>query len=324
MQTLSGVPSGYEVFVLNDLIAKNDQVVFVASNDKQMASVNTLMARIFPKVKVLQIPAWDTVPYDRVAPAAEIIGRQIDTLVQLLNPPQKCLVLTTAAAWGQLLPPQDFFKGSALSVRQGQTIAFDEIQNFLNRNGYEHRDVVMESGEYAIRGGIIDIFPAGMDNPVRLDFFGDEVDSIKLFDATSQRTTQNLDHFEIKPNRLFRLDDASKSQFRTGYRELFGIDNADMFYTAVSEGRYVQGLEHFLPLFYGKMKSFADYCRGFSVVLDHAFERSLDARYAQITEYYEARKQALKDKTFKSVPYHPIPPEKFFLDAKKSKELLQK
>ena len=103
------------------------------SNDKQMALINALMTSIFPKVKVLQMPAWDTVPYDRVAPAAEIIGRQIDTLIQLLNPPKKCLVLTTVAAWGQLLPPKEFFKDSALSIHQGQSVAFDVIQNFLNK-----------------------------------------------------------------------------------------------------------------------------------------------------------------------------------------------
>ena len=319
---LSGVPNGYEIFVLKDLVAKYGHVLYVAANDKQMTTVSNLMQQIFPKIFILQMPAWDTVPYDRTAPSAEIVGRQIDTLIQLMNPPKQCLVITTVAAWGQLLPPKDFFEGSALSVQQGQTISFETIRQFLNKNGYETRDVVMETGEYAIRGGIIDIFPAGMDNPVRLDFFGDEVDSIKSFEPTSQRTTKNLDSFEIKPNRLFRLDEASKSQFRTQYRELFSIAGNDTFYAAVSEGRYVQGLEHFLPLFYEKMVPLISYCPNFTIVLDHAFNRAFAERETQINEYYMARKQALTDKTFKTTPYYPIPPRMFFLNQEENNQLL--
>ena len=319
---LSGVPSGYEVFVLKNLMTKYGNILYVASNDKKMSAIAALVHQIFPKILVLQMPAWDTVPYDRTAPSSEVIGNQIDTLIQLMNKPKQCLVVTTVAAWGQLLPPQNFFEGSALAVRQRQTISFDTIRQFLDKNGYEHRDVVMESGEYAIRGGIIDIFPAGMDNPVRLDFFGDEIDSIKAFDATTQRTTKNLEAFEIKPNRLFRLDDASKSQFRSQSRELFALDSNDTFYSAVSEGRYVQGLEHFLPLFYEKMVPLLSYCPDFTIVLDHSFPRAFEERQAQIQEYYTARKQALSDKTFKTAPYNPIPPRLFFLNEEENKKLL--
>ena len=319
---LSGVPSGYEVFALNNLIAKYSRVLYVASNDKQMIAVSNLMHQIFPKVLVLQMPAWDTVPYDRTAPSSEIIGRQIDTLIQLMNAPKQCLVVTTVAAWGQLLPPESFFVDSALSIHQGQSISFDTIQQFLNKNGYESRDVVMESGEYAVRGGIIDIFPAGMEEPVRLDFWGDEVDSIKAFDATTQRTISNLEAFDIKPNRLFRLDDASKTLFRSQYRELFSLDSNDPFYTAVSEGRYVQGLEHFLPLFYEKMVPLVSYCSDFTVVLDHSFDRAFTDRRTQVDEYYKARKQALQDKTFKTAPYYPIPTKMFFLNKEESDTLL--
>ena len=324
MRILSGVPSGYEVFVLNQLLSKLGHVVYVASNEKRMAALCALMARIFPKVQVLQMPAWDVVPYDRTAPSSEIVGRQIDTLIRLMDPPKNCLVVTTVAAWSQLLPPKHFLEGSALSVRRGQTVAFDMLQQFLNKNGYEARDVVMEAGEYAIRGGIVDIFPAGMENPVRVDFFGDEVDSVKSFDATSQRTTAALDSFEIKPNRLFRLDDESKSQFRTQYRELFPAANTDTFYTAVSEGRYVQGLEHFLPLFYSEMVPFYSYCSDFAVVLDYAFDKAYSARWAQITEYYQARKQALADKTLKITPYYPIPPKMFFVEKDQHDKWLAK
>ncbi len=322
MKKLSGVVAGFEPFVLKKLIAKYGLVVHVAQNEKRLQFLANLMQTIFPKQKVLVLPPWDTVPYDRTAPSAEVIGAQINTLTELVQGAKDTLVLTSVGAWSQLLPPPDFFKGSALSIRQGQEMQFDKIVSFLNENGYQHADVVMEVGEYAVRGGLLDIFAAGMETPVRLDFFGDEVESIRTFDPVSQRTLQKIERFEIKPNRLFRIMPKAQELFRTRYRDLFGEVRDDAIYQAVSEGRYLQGMEHFLPLFYEKMASLKDYAPNALFTFDAQFHQSFAAKQEQIQDYYEARTLALKDKKLAQTKYYPIPKELFFIDKNQSDELI--
>ena len=323
MERFSGVPSGFEPFVFKKLFREKNVIIHIAQNEKRLRFLAELSQNLFPEQKILIFPAWDTVPYDRVTPAPDIIGQQIDTLTQIASSKlKKTLILTTVSAWMQLLPPVDFFKNTALSVKVGDEISFETLIQFLNANGYQNSDVVMESGEYAVRGGLLDVFPAGSDTPVRLDFFGDEVESIRIFDALSQRTVKKIDNFEIKPNRLFKLTPETKECFRTHYRELFGEVREDPFYQAVSEERYVQGLEHFLPLFYEKMVHLMEYIPEATITLDPQFFQSFDAKESQIQEYYEARCLALKDKFSSSSTYYPIPKELFFIDKNQNDKIL--
>ena len=322
MEKLSGVPSGFEPFVFQKLLKDKGVLVHVAQNEKRLRFLADLIHTLMPKQKLLVLPAWDTVPYDRTAPSPEILGTQIDTLTELVHGVKDTIVLTSVAAWSQLLPPKDFFKGTALSLKVGQSVAFDDILKFLNDNGYQNTDVVMEMGEYAVRGGLLDIFAAGMETPVRLDFFGDEIDSIKTFDPVSQRTLNKVDSFAIKPNRLFKITPESQELFRSRYRDLFGEVRDDAIYQAVSEGRYLQGMEHFLPLFYEKMSHLTDYLPEATYTFDPQFYQSLAARETQIQDYYDARKQALKDKNLNKSKYYPIPKELFFINKNQSDKLI--
>ena len=322
MKKLSGVPSGFEPFVLQHLLPKKGVLVHVAQNDKRMNFLADLIHALMPKQKVLLFPSWDTVPYDRTAPSAWTVGTQIDTLITLLQRPKDTIVLTTVAAWSQLLPPPDFFKGTSLTLKVGTTLAFDKLITFLQENGYQSTDVVMETGEYAVRGGLLDIFVVGMENPVRLDFFGDEIDSIRTFDPISQRTINKIDSFSIKPNRLFKMTSESQELFRSRYRDLFGDVRDDPLYQSVSEGRYVQGQEHYLPLFFEKMVHLTDYLSDAVYTFDPQFYQSLAGREAQIHDYYEARKHALKDKNLNQSKYYPIPKDLFFIDKNQSDKLV--
>ena len=230
MKKLSGVPSGFEPFVLKKLLMPKGVLVHVAQNERRLNFLADLIHTLMPKQKVLLLPAWDTVPYDRTAPSPEILGTQIDTLTELVAGCQDVIVLTSVSAWLQLLPPKDFFKGTSLSLKVGQTIAFDSLLKFLNDNGYQSTDVVMEMGEYAVRGGLLDIYAAGMETPVRLDFFGDEIDSIRTFDPVSQRTLNKIDSFSIKPNRMFNMTPESQELFRSRYRDLFGEVQSNLYF----------------------------------------------------------------------------------------------
>lgn len=316
MQKLSGIINGFEALTLVELIQQKGRLLHVASHEKELVFLSKTIPLIDQSITVLTFEPWDTVPYDRVSPQSDIIARQIDTLTELLaHPSQKnVLVLTTVSALMQRVPMPDFFKDSFLSFAEGET-AFQPILSFLAKNGYTRTDTVIEVGEYAVRGGIIDLFPVGFEKPVRIDFFGDEIDSIKPFDPITQRTNGHLKKIELKPIQLFRLTPESISLFRMKFRELFETAGAhEPIYQAVSEGRYIQGLEHYLPLFHEKMGTLFDYLTPQTAVsFDFSFENSVQSRMDQILEFYQARLDALNDPLGKSGKYYPIPIELFFL-----------
>ena len=323
---LSGVVQGFDAFVLADLARKNKAHVHIATDEVKAAKIKDALSVVDPDLEVLVFPAYDTVPYDRVSPRPDIVGARIDTLTKLIgaqNPKTPRLILTSASALMQRVPEKSFFTDTALEVREGQTIGFDTLKSFLAKNSYTHTTTVMETGEYAVRGGIIDLFPAGFDNPLRVDFFGDEIDSIKTFDAITQRSSSPLKSFTIKPMAEFALTPEAVSLFRSRYRELFANVRDDVFYTAVSEGRYTQGIEHFLPLFHERMATFFDYVDTLPISLDFQISQAFEARADQIEEYYQARLEALTQGFNTGGVYHPIPKELFFLGLDEVENLIK-
>ncbi len=137
-----------------------------------MARFAAALAFFHPEIEALTFPAWDCLPYDRVSPNGEIVSRRIDTLTRLATaPPDKLVVLTTVNALVQRVPPRRLFDGRVLTLRTGGRVGLDRLQSFFRNNGYIRTDTVRESGEFAIRGGIVDLYPAGAAEPLRLDFF---------------------------------------------------------------------------------------------------------------------------------------------------------
>ena len=294
--------------------------VFVARDDVRAARAAEVLAFFAPDVEVLLFPAWDCLPYDRVSPHADIVGRRVDTLTRLLDDtparPRR-VVLTTVSALLQRVPPRAVFAGSQRAAATGQRLDPDDLLGFLLANGYGRTGTVREAGEFAVRGGIVDVFPPGQAEPLRLDFFGDELDGIRRFDPTTQLSSERLEDFILKPVGELFLDDASVQRFRSGYRTLFGTaGDDDPLYEAVSAGRRHMGMEHWLPLFHEPLETLLDYVPAAAVVLDHQAEEARDTRLALIEEYYEAR-QGLADGGLATAGtvYHPLPPDRLFLDA---------
>ena len=153
-----------------------------------MSRFAAALAFFHPELNVLSFPAWDCLPYDRVSPNGEITSRRIDTLTRLAaGSEQKPLVLlTTVNALLQRVPPRHLFEGRVLTLGPGGRIPLDRLQSFFRNNGYIRTDTVREPGEFAVRGGIVDLFPAGAAQPIRLDFFGDTVESLRSFDPLTQ------------------------------------------------------------------------------------------------------------------------------------------
>ena len=310
-----GAPEGWDAVLLARRAHehKAGALLHVARDDSRMARLAESLAFFAADAELLRFPAWDCLPYDRVSPRPELVSERIATLARLLEPavgPR--IVLTTVNALVQLVPPRHVFQGASRSLAQGGSVQTEELARYLEANGYGRAGTVMEPGEYSIRGGIVDIFPAGRPEPVRLDLFGDTIESIRTFDPTTQRSASRLASFALRPVSEVSLDRDSIARFRTGWREQFGPGAADdPIYLSVSDGRRHPGMEHWVPLFHDRMETLLDYLPGAAVSLDHQADDVLSARLEMVADHFAARKMVPRDG---ETPYRPLPPHLLYLD----------
>ncbi|MBL8660520.1 MAG: transcription-repair coupling factor [Rhodospirillales bacterium] len=316
---VAGAPVGHDAHVLAAVAKEIDRdVLFVARDDLRMAQMNEGLAFFAPDIDRLGIPAWDNLPYDRVSPNPEVVSRRLDSLVRLAMgnaTRQPRIVLTTVSALLQRVPPRGALADATMVVRRGDRLAPEALTAFLVRSGYARDEAVTVPGDFAARGGIVDVFPPGVAEPLRFDFFGDELETIRTFDSASQRTTGRIDGVRLDPVTEVVLDDAAIERFRRAYRALAGaVESDNPLYAAVSAGRRHVGMEHWLPLFYERLETLFDYLPEAPVFLDHQAEEARDARLELIADYYEARRQADAGRFGATgAPYYPVPPEAAFL-----------
>ena len=326
--SLFGVPDGVDSLALAELArnAIGRDVLYIARDDARMARMAESLAFFAPEIELIEFPAWDCVPYDRVSPHVDVVARRIDALSRLAQGPGHGprVVLTSVAALVQRVPPRQIMAQASFAARIGTRMDIASIITFLSRNGYGRTDTVMEAGEYAVRGGILDLYPPGTPEPVRLDFFGDELESIRSFDPMTQRTTGQLQSFALAPVSEATLDEASIARFRSAYRELFGVvSGPDPLYEAISQGIKFNGMEHWLPLFHDGMDTLFAYVPDATAVLDHQVDEALTARHALVLEYYDARRTISGAGLAESgMVYHPLPPQRLYLERDEWDRLL--
>jgi transcription-repair coupling factor (superfamily II helicase) len=314
-----GAPPGCDALFLARLAPVVAQgVVFVARDGLCMAAIADALSFFAPELKVLEFPAWDCLPYDRVSPNVEIASRRLATLVALQvvpGPGTWQIVLTTVAAVTQKVVPKSALAGVSLSLAVGDRLEPDALVSFLVRHGYSRAEQVTELGEYAVRGGILDVFVPAHPQPLRLDFFGDELESLRQFDPATQRTTSRLDAVDIAPVSEIFLDQVSIARFRSAYRALFGTAGGDdPVYTTVSEGRRPPGVEHWLPLFHPGLETLFDYVEGAAVVVDHQADDAREDRHRTVVRYYEARRDFDAGRFAAAAPYRGVPPNRMYID----------
>ena len=321
----SGVPEGFDGRVIADITktARTDDQpglhLHVARDDRRLEELQAAVAFFAPEISVMPFPSWDTVPYDRTSPNAEIVSRRITTLGRLAIGGRKkpTLIITTVNAILQRVPPRSFVRGAVKSIVPGQRLDPADLVKRLGAYGYDRSSTVMEPGEFAQRGGILDLFPPGRTNPLRLDFFGDTLESIKSFDAETQRSLKAVAKFALMPVSEIAFGDAATALFRTRYVALFGGNTGDdPLYEAVSSGRRYQGQEHWLPFFHPTLETLFDYVQGAGVSFDHMADEAIEQRFGQIRDHYEARVDSLEGQRFGAPPYKPVPPDQMFLDGK--------
>jgi transcription-repair coupling factor (superfamily II helicase) len=308
-----GAPEGWDAFLLARRRAEAaGPVVHVTRDDARMARLAEALAFVQPEAEILRFPAWDCLPYDRVSPNPVLVAERVASLTRLLEKPARPrIVLTTVNALVQRVPPCATFAGASLKLAINATVEPEKLAAFLEAHGYGRAGTVMEPGEYAMRGGIIDLFAAGEADPVRLDLFGDTIESIRVFDPATQRSGAKRGALTLRPVSEVPLDRDSIARFRSAWRELFEHGADDPLYQSISAGRRHPGMEHWVALFHERMETLLDYLPGASVSLDHQAEDVLAARLEMIEDHFSARRAVPRDG---EVPYRPLPPGRLYLD----------
>lgn len=294
--TLAGVPTGFLPWLLADLARASEAgAVYIAPDESAMRAVASTATYFAPELEIIQFPAWDCLPYDRASPTLRVMAERMAALAALqAKPTGPRLILTTAnAATQRTLTP---FRIRQMTARlaPGERISLDKLAALLSSNGYVRTDTVHDSGEFAVRGGLVDLYPSGAEQALRLDFFGDEIESVRTFDPADQRTTGRVDGFTLLPASEALLDEDTIKRFRTRYREKFGATaTGDPLYQAISEGRRLAGMEHWLPLFEERMETLFDHLPdGAVIVRDSGEAGAAESRFEAIADYQANRVRA--------------------------------
>ncbi|MBT6833060.1 MAG: transcription-repair coupling factor [Rhodobacterales bacterium] len=313
---LSGAPDGFDANILSNFITeKQKSIIFVARDDKRLDLMRKSLWFFSPNIPILDFPSWDCLPYDRVSPNADVSSARMATLAALSSGFEAPIVLlTTLNAITQYIPNRTIVSNNSFVAIVGRTINVKELRAYFSKMGFVQTPTVTEPGDYAIRGGIIDVFPPGESGPVRMDLFGDELESARRFDPVTQRTVENLDRIEFAPVSEVILDDVSINRFRNNYRKEFGSAGLDdPLYEAISAGRKHQGYEHWAPYFHDGMETIFDHLPNAVIFMDENIERIHTSRWDGINDQYEARLEALNSKNRLETVYKPIKPELFYL-----------
>ena len=312
---MSGAPEGFDATIVNKE-AQQGGGIHVARDAHRLQAMRAALEFFAPELPVFHFPAWDCLPFDRVSPNADISAQRMSSLASFLaQMPKSYVVLTTLSAASQRVPARATVASAVFRASVHSRVDEQALRAFLVRMGFTQTPTVMEPGDYSIRGGIIDIFPPSLSEPIRLDFFGDTLDGIRQFDPATQRTVKSLKKVELSPVSEVILDEASIRRFRQNYRIEFGAAGTDdPLYEAISAGRKHQGVEHWLPFFHEEMDTLFDYLPDATVIVDDQSTPARLARWDTIADQYDARKTAFTQKGRLDTVYKPAPPELLYLN----------
>jgi len=312
--TLARVARGAQPLVLADLArAARSRAVFIAPDDTAMRAVVDAAHFFAPELQVIEFPAWDCLPFDRASPAMSVSAQRLAALHRLqAGKAGDQLVVTTVNALLQRVLTPFRIREAVREFKVGTEIGHESLAALLQRQGYTRVDTVVDTGEFAMRGSIVDIHPSGLEGGLRLDFFGDELESLRLFDPSTQRTTATIDEHLLLPASEALLDEDSIKRFRGRYREAFGATaTQDPLYEAVSDGRRLAGMEHWLPLFEDRMATLFDHLgKDATLVIDSAAMSAAEERLTDIADYHRQRSEIAGQS---KGSYRPIDPEQLYL-----------
>lgn len=299
---------------------QNASLIFIAENEQRAIQMGDMLPFFDPNINIITLPAWDCLPFDRNSPSPKIQAQRMMALGQIQNINAPTIIITTISGFLQRFAQQDY---PILSLELNQEIAFNDVVRFCEDQGYLRCDSVQDIGEYAVRGGIIDIFSANYDDAIRIDFFGDQIDDMRFFDVISQQThnKEKIQNIELSAVMELSLTADKCQQFRQQYRHIFGaMGEKDALFTAICNGIRYQGCEHYLPLFYDDMQLLSDILPDAMMVFDYDHDQSIATRWAMIDDHFYARNEALQSG---DDDYRAIAIEKLYVTEHEWQELQQ-
>ncbi len=319
-QEIGGAPDGCASLLVAELaLLVPHAVMHVAIDDLRMTRMAEWLSFVSPGLDVVMFPAWDCLPYDRASPHRDILARRIDGLSRLARwrnaPAGGRVLVTTIAAILQRVPAPASIEDQTLELRRGQTLDQLALVEFLTGKGYARAGTVGEAGEFAVRGGIIDLFPPGTPVPLRVDFLGDEIEAIRNFDPITQRSLGPIEQFTLRPINEVSLTKSAIETFRAAYRAEFGVAGGDdPLYEAISAGRHYPGMEHWLPLFGIELQPLDSYLPHAILTLDHQIDEAVKARLEMIADFHQARRDLQgAERESGGAIYRPLAPSRLYL-----------
>ncbi len=321
---VSGVLPSYFPFYCYGQIAKaKGATLILVARDDDVYTLADQMRCFLKHDQVIAFPSWDCLPYDRVSPSHGVTQERLTALYTLLTTQENFLcVITSIAGLGQKLLPKSLLEKESLTIEVGQTYSRQAFLELLTSKGLIRVESVYDVGEFAVRGSLIDVFPSGMLNPVRLDFFGDELESIRPFDLMSQKTISSdpLTRIEMRASHEVLINQENITRFRSAYRDLFGglkdFPKGDALYRDITEGRQHPGMEHWLPLFYEQTHTLLDYMPILSdVIVQEGCSDAVSNRLCAIADYFQMRQNPPLKLTDSNSIYNPLDPTVLYWGA---------
>ena len=311
--TLASLPDGFLPAALADVTrVSKGRCVFIASDEQQMRMLADTVPYFASELEVIQFPAWDCLPYDRASPSLPVTSARMAALHALQHgTPAKQLVLTTANAMTQRVLTPFRMRQVGMRLAEKARIERDALIHLLQSSGYDRVDTVADAGEFAVRGSVLDLYPAGHENGLRMDFFGDEIESMRWFDPADQRSVGRAEPFDLLPATETLLDEDSIKRFRTAYRDLFSATaTGDPLYQAVSEGRRLAGMDHWLPLFEERLVPLTDHFGADDIILRAGgVDAAVVQRMESVADYHANR---IKMQSKEAGSYRPLAPDALY------------
>ena len=289
---LGNVLPGADALAISEIAEQNQNLTVVVTPDTRSAVRLSRVLSELSSQNVCLFPDWETLPYDTFSPHQEIISSRLSALFHLQNAKKGIFLLPISTLMQRLCPPQ-YLQHNVLLIKKGDRLVIDKMRLQLEAAGYRAVEQVLEHGEYAVRGALLDLFPMGSAVPFRLDFFDDEIDSIRTFDVDTQRTLDEITSINLLPAHEFPTDDKGIEFFRAQFRETFGEIRRDPehIYQQISKGTLISGIEYWQPLFFSEMATLFDYLPEQTLFVDMENNQMQGERFYQDTKQrYEQRK----------------------------------
>ncbi|MFO7857689.1 MAG: transcription-repair coupling factor, partial [Ectothiorhodospiraceae bacterium] len=316
-QGWTGLPGSAPALALSRLLERRPGVILAVTATSQEAYRLESELRFYTgaETPLLPFPDWETLPYDVFSPHQDIVSQRLATLYSLPRTQHGILIVPVPTLM-QRLPPPQFLDAEGLVIQSGDTLQLETMRQRLEQAGYRNVPEVMEHGEFAVRGAVLDLFPMGSRVPYRIDLFDDEVDTIRTFDPETQLTVDRVDAVRLLPGREFPVDEDAITRFRKGFRAAFAGDpTRSRIYCDVSDGVMPNGIEYYLPLFFEETATLFDYLPAASLVFQESgVDTGIDGYWQEIAERYEQRGHD---------PDRPLlPPDSLFLDPDSLRDAL--